>query len=50
MKSIEAGKWKNIKSKLPYLVLPLCHLYNYNLGIYMEKNQFVCYCLSLIHI
>lgn len=35
MKSIEAERWRKKKSKLPYLVLPLCHLYNYNLSFYI---------------
>lgn len=31
------------ESKRPYFVLSLCHLYNYNLRLYIKKNQFVCY-------
>lgn len=44
----EIHRSRKKKLKLPYFVLPLSHLYNYNLSLYL-KNQFVCYCLSLIH-
>lgn len=44
-------KRKKTKSKLPYLVRPLCHLDNYNLGIYMGegKENPVCMLLPLTH-
>lgn len=49
MKSIQAGKVGGGRSKRPYLVLPLSHVYNYNLSLFILKKESVCMLLPLIH-